>query len=41
VIIRPLNSQGAPNCIRVTIGTKEQNDRFIRSFKEAYNKVYS
>ncbi len=41
VIIRPLGPQGAPNCIRVSIGTKDQNDRFIRSFQKVYKEVYS
>ncbi|MFH1541540.1 MAG: histidinol-phosphate transaminase [bacterium] len=31
IIIRPLNSFGLPECIRVSIGTKEQNKRFISS----------
>ncbi|HMN11997.1 MAG TPA: histidinol-phosphate transaminase [Bellilinea sp.] len=34
VIIRPLAPQGAPNCIRVTIGTKAQNKRFLDSLKK-------
>jgi histidinol-phosphate aminotransferase len=35
IIIRPCGPLGAPNCIRVTIGTEHQNDRFIRSFKKS------
>jgi histidinol-phosphate aminotransferase len=35
VIIRPLTSFGLPNAIRVTIGTKEQNKKFIAALKKA------
>jgi histidinol-phosphate aminotransferase len=31
VAVRPLESWGAPNCIRVTIGTPEQNEVFLRA----------
>jgi histidinol-phosphate aminotransferase len=31
VAVRPLGSWGAPNCIRVTIGTPEQNEVFLRA----------
>lgn len=31
VAVRPLASWGAPNCIRVTIGTPEQNQAFLRA----------
>lgn len=34
VIIRPLAPQGAPTCIRVSIGTPEQNERFLRSINK-------
>ena len=37
IIIRPCGPLGAPNCIRLTIGTAQQNDRFIRSFKKLIN----
>jgi len=33
VIIRPLTSFGLPNAIRVTVGTKEQNKKFIATLK--------
>ncbi len=35
VIIRPLTSFGLPNSIRVTVGTKEQNRKFIAALKKA------
>lgn len=35
VIVRPLGPWGAPNAIRVTIGTPEQNDIFLKAFKKA------
>jgi histidinol-phosphate aminotransferase len=31
VAVRPLRSWGAPNCIRVTIGTPEQNQAFLEA----------
>lgn len=34
VIVRPLGAYEMPNFIRVTIGTKEQNERFIEALKE-------
>lgn len=40
VIIRPLTgSWGAPNAIRVTIGTPEQNDKFFKAFKKVMEKA--
>lgn len=35
VIVRPLNSQGRPNAMRITIGLKEENERTIASLKKA------
>ena len=32
VIIRPLTSFGFPQAIRVSIGTKEQNEKFVKAF---------
>lgn len=34
VIIRPLKPFGLPNCIRVTIGTEEENKEFLKHFEE-------
>lgn len=31
VIVRPVAGYGLPRCVRITIGTAEQNDRLIRS----------
>lgn len=31
IIVRPLSVWGAPNAIRVTVGTPEQNEKFIRA----------
>jgi histidinol-phosphate aminotransferase len=31
VAVRPLGAWGAPNCIRVTIGTGEQNQEFLKA----------
>jgi histidinol-phosphate aminotransferase len=38
VIIRPLSSFGMPGSIRVTIGTPEQNKKFISALSEIVNK---
>jgi histidinol-phosphate aminotransferase len=34
VLIRPLTAWGAPPSIRVTIGTHEQNEKFLKAFKK-------
>jgi histidinol-phosphate aminotransferase len=38
VIVRPLTMYGKPTFLRVTIGTPEQNKRFIDEFKKIYQK---
>jgi histidinol-phosphate aminotransferase len=35
VIIRPLGAFGLPNCLRITIGTEDQNKILIKALKEA------
>ena len=35
VSIRPLGGWGAPNCIRVTIGTAQQNEAFLTAMRKA------
>jgi histidinol-phosphate aminotransferase len=39
VIVRPLDAWGAPTAIRVTIGTPEQNDVFLRAFKKVMERA--
>ena len=40
VIIRPLTgSWGAPTAIRVTVGTPEQNEKFLNAFKKVMEKA--
>ncbi len=39
VIIRPLGPWGIPTAFRVTIGTPEQNDTFLKAFKKVMEKV--
>lgn len=39
VTIRALTSFGLPSCIRLTIGTREQNDLFLTAFKQALTLV--
>lgn len=36
VIVRPLNAYGMPNHLRVTLGTAEQNQRFLRALEGIY-----
>lgn len=35
VIIRPLGPQGMPTCLRITVGTPEQNERALKALKHA------
>jgi histidinol-phosphate aminotransferase len=35
ILVRALGSWGAPTAIRVTIGTQEQNEKFVGAFKKA------
>ncbi len=39
IIVRPTHSFGLPTCIRVTFGTAEQNDRFLRVFRDGLKKL--
>lgn len=41
VIVRPLNMYGKPTFLRVTIGTTDQNKRFIEAFKQVYQNYGS
>jgi len=38
VAVRPLGHWGAPNCIRVTIGTPEQNQAFLQAARELVSR---
>jgi histidinol-phosphate aminotransferase len=39
VIVRPLGPWGAPTAIRVTIGTPEQNDIFLKAFRKVMERT--
>ena len=39
VIVRPLGPWSAPNAIRITIGTPEQNDVFIHAFRKVMERA--
>lgn len=39
VIIRPLGAWGAPTAIRITIGTPEQNQIFLKAFKKVMERA--
>lgn len=39
VIVRSMRAYGYPNCIRITVGTIEENDRFLKSFAECLKEL--
>jgi histidinol-phosphate aminotransferase len=39
VIVRPLGPWGAPTAIRITIGTAEQNEIFLKAFKKVMERA--
>jgi histidinol-phosphate aminotransferase len=39
VIVRPMDGYGLPRYIRVTIGTRDENERFIRALSAVMNGV--
>ena len=39
VIVRPLGPWGAPTAIRITIGTPEQNDIFVKAFRKVMDRA--
>lgn len=39
IIVRPTHSFGLPHCLRVTFGTAEQNERFLKAFREGLKKL--
>ena len=39
VIVRPLGPWGAPTAIRITVGTAEQNDIFLKAFKKVMERA--
>ena len=39
IILRGLSNFGLPNCVRVTIGTIEENKIFIKKLKEVYHEL--
>ena len=39
VIVRPLGPWGAPTAIRITIGTPEQNDIFLKAFRKVMDRA--
>ena len=34
VIVRPLENYKHPNCLRITVGTQDENERFISGLKK-------
>jgi histidinol-phosphate aminotransferase len=36
VIVRPMRWMGFPNCIRVTVGTREENEKFLHALAELH-----
>jgi len=41
VIVRPLRAFGLPHCLRVTIGTPDQNEFLLESLRESLSVVHS
>lgn len=39
IAIRPLEAWGAPGCIRVSIGTPQQNEKLLHALQEARGKI--
>jgi histidinol-phosphate aminotransferase len=39
VILRGLKSFGLPNCVRVTVGTQEENEYFIKQLNSIINEI--
>ena len=39
ISVRPLRGWGAPTCIRVSIGTQQQNQAFLNAIHKIYNTV--
>ncbi len=39
VIIRAMGAYGFPSCIRITIGTPEENQRFLSAFSQVLGKI--
>jgi histidinol-phosphate aminotransferase len=40
IIIRPLKAFGLPNCLRITIGTDEENEMLVEQLKKVLAKTY-
>jgi len=40
IIIRPLRAFGLPHCVRITVGTPEQNQRLIQALHRVLEKVH-
>ena len=40
VIVRPLKAFGLPHCIRISIGTHEENEILIEKLKKVLAKAY-
>ena len=34
IIVRPLENYNLPNCLRITIGTQDENERFVFERRE-------
>ena len=37
ILVRQLNSYGLPNCLRITIGTKQEMETTIKSLEKYHN----
>jgi histidinol-phosphate aminotransferase len=39
VIVRSMSAYGFPNCIRITVGTKEENERFVKALADCLSEL--
>ncbi|WP_163335924.1 histidinol-phosphate transaminase [Desulfopila sp. IMCC35008] len=39
VIVRSMNAYGFPTCIRITVGTKEENERFVKALADCLKEL--
>lgn len=39
VIVRSMNAYGFPTCIRITVGTREENERFVRALADCLKEL--
>jgi histidinol-phosphate aminotransferase len=41
IIIRPLRAFGLPNCLRISVGTDEENEMLVRALRRVLSRTYA